>query len=85
MRCVISVGTLCSELSVQSRGEDGDRAAIPIVCGIDDELVVEGHATERHRETIVSLEYLLGTRMRKLSIPDKNTETAIVEKRFVLF
>ena len=73
-----------SELSVQSRGKDRDWSTIAVVRRIDDELVVEGHPTERHREAVVRLKDLLGAWMRKLSVPGKNAKTTRVEKCFML-
>ena len=58
-------------------------AAIAVIGGVDDELVIERHVPGIDRQLIIGLDDLFQARMRQLSVADLKTQAAGVEKSLV--
>ena len=56
---------------MQPRPEHGNRAAVAVVGGIGDELIVERDPPERNRESVIGLDDLFGAGMRQLPSPTR--------------
>src|ERR1700722_6614884 len=70
-------GAIFSELPMQTAGQDLNRAAIPVIRRVVDELVVgrDMRQTE-HGEAIIRLNDLLRTGMQQLPVADDTTQAA---------
>ena len=65
------------ELPMHATSEDVGRAAVGIVAGVGDELVIEGELGRRiQRIAVVGLENLLQAVVRQLSVADQDAESA---------
>src|ERR1700728_107659 len=73
------------KIAVQPRGDDRGRAAVFVVTGIDDELVIERQLEVRNGQRVIGLDDLFRTGMRQHAVADQDAETAVVEKLFVDF
>ena len=71
---------------MQTRAEHGNRSAILIVAGVDNELIVGGHM-RRGRDCIIviGLDDLFRSRMRQHAVADQYAEPAGIKECFVLF
>src|ERR1700732_477241 len=74
-----------SVLRVHPQTEHGDGAAVAIVGGVDDELIVQCDPRSQHRKTVVSLEDPFGTGIGQLSVANQNSEASGIEERLVHF
>src|ERR1700733_8162091 len=69
------------ELPVCARSEDIRRAAVGVIAGIGDELIVEGQLDRGiQRVAVIGLENLLQAVIRQLPVADKDAEPASVEE-----
>src|SRR5579862_329662 len=64
---------------MQARGDNRSRAAILVVSGVDDKLVIERQLKERHRQLVIGLEDLLESGMGQHAVADQNAKAAVVE------
>src|SRR5579872_1360692 len=70
-----------SKLPVRAGGEDVGRAAVGVVAGIGDELIIEGELGRgRQRVAVIGLENLLEAIVRQLTVADEDAEPAGVEE-----
>ena len=69
---------------MEAATKDGNRSAISIVCGVGDELVVEGNARGRGEGiAVVRLDYSFEPGIGQLVVADKDTQTSVVQKLLV--
>ncbi len=64
------------KLRVQPGRDHRDRSAIPVVGGVDDELIVEGQLPGIDRYLVIGLKDLLGARMRQHAVADQSGQAA---------
>src|ERR1700733_9198776 len=69
------------ELPVHTAGEDVGRAAVGVVAGIGDELIIEGELGRGiQRIAVIGLENLFQTIIRQLSVADQDAESTGIEE-----
>jgi len=73
-----------SELRMRARTKYRHRTAVGVVCGVGDELVVEGNARGRGEGiAVVRLDYSFEPGIGQLVVADKDTQTSVVQKLLV--
>jgi hypothetical protein len=75
----------CLILRMYPETEHGGGAAVAIVAGIDDQLIVQRDPRSKHRKTVVGLEDPFGAGIGQLSVADQNSKAASIKKCLVHF
>src|SRR5271155_3145916 len=83
--CSVVMLAPCQQLilRMQAQTKDRSRTPVPVIGGVDDQLIIEGDLRSKPRKAVIGFEDIFIAGMRQLAIADQDAQSSGVEKRLV--